>query len=278
MFRINIDTKQIEDLLGLGDAVKAVASSMAADLAGMVHAKATELAGQKLHSRRDMYIKGLKPPVKVDENAWIVALDYKVRWIDDGQTQYSMLKGLLNSKKVRRDKDGNRYVIVPFDHSPGKGKTGATEAQQDLINTVKKELKKRNIPFGKIENNMAGQPKMGKLHSFNIMGKPVKMKHGPGQGHGPLGEVKQGNTGIPFLQGVQVYQSPGKMGKNGKAGKTKRSILTFRIASEKHADQGKWEHPGVAPHNLLEEAADWAADEWEKQIAPAVLDKVIADL
>lgn len=273
MIAINIDTKQIDDLLGLADAVKDMASTIGADVAAMVHAKATELAGQKLHSRREQFIKGLKPPRKSDDNVWIVALDYKVRWIDDGQTQYSMLKGLLGSKKVRRDKDGNRYIIVPFDHSPGRGKVSTTSTQQELINTVKGELKKRNIPFGKIENNGAGQPKMGKLHSFNIMGEPVKTKNGPGQGHGPIGAVKQGNTEIPWLQGVQIYQSPGKNG-----AKTKRSILTFRIASEKHADQGKWEHPGNAPMGLLEEAAEWAVENWKKEIAPAMLDKVVADL
>jgi hypothetical protein len=275
MILINVDTSQLESLLSLGDGLKKAADQYAEDLAGMVSAKATELAGQKLHSRREMYIRGLKPPEKVDENTWVIALDAKVRWIDDGQPQYNMIQTMLGlgAKHVKTDKDGNRYMVIPFNHSPGRGKTSTTAAQQDLISTVKTELKKRGIPFGGIEKNANGQPKLGKLHSFNVMNKPIKKANEPGQGHGAIGQVKQGNTGIPFLQNVQIYQSAGKGG-----GPTKRSILTFRVLSEKHRDQGKWEHPGNAPTNILDEATDWAVAAWEKEIAPAMIDKVVGDL
>lgn len=274
MILINVDTSQLESLLSLDGGIKKAADQYAEDLAGMVHAKATELAGQKLHSRRAMYIQGLKAPEKVDENTWVIALDAKVRWIDDGQTEYNMIQKMLGvgAKHVKTDKDGNRYMVIPFNHSPGRGPTSTTSAQQDLINTVKSELKKRGIPFGGIEKNAAGAPKLGKLHSFSVMNKPLKTANGPGQGHGPVGQVKQGNTGIPFLQNVQIYQSQNKQGK------TKRSILTFRVMSEKHREQGKWEHPGNAPINILDEATDWAVAAWEKDIAPAMLAKVISDL
>ena len=277
MIRVNIDIKQLEDLMNFDKGIKKIKDEAAQDLMGMVQAKATEIAGQKLRTRRDMFIQGIKPPTKVDEDTWMIALDGKVVWIDDGQPQYDMLKHLLNSPKVKRDKDGNRYIVVPFNHSPGLGKTGATKANQDLIATVKSEMKKRGIPFGGIEKNPNGAPKLGKLHSFSIMNSPVKKANAPGlgnagMGHGPVGEVRQGNTGIPFLQGVQVYQSIGK------TGKAKRSILTFRIASEKHRSQGKWQHPGNAPVNIMEEATEWALTTWEKEIAPAIIDKVVSDL
>ena len=81
----------------------------------------------------------------------------------------------------------------------------------------------------------------------------------------------QGNDKTPFLQGVVVYQN------KGKNGKTQRSILTFRIASDKQSGSAKWEHPGNAPVEILEQAAKEAVELWEKEIAPSVIDKAIID-
>lgn len=270
MLLVNVDLSEINELADLVPTLKKAADEASRDLAGMIDAKARELAAQKLHTRRKMFVDGLKT-AKVEDGTMVVSLDAKVRWIDDGLPAYSMLEGLLGSKKAKRAKDGSRYIIIPFDHSPGKGKTGATSAQQDLINTVKSELKKRGIPFGSIEKGPDGQAKMGRLHSFDITNAPKKADAGLGQRRGPVGEVVQGNTGTPFLQGVTVYQSAGK------GGKAQRSILTFRIASSRHKDQAKWEHPGNAPVDILEEAANWAVETFEKEIGPAIIDKALGD-
>jgi len=276
MFTINIDLSEIEGLADLGDDIKKEADQAAEDLAQMVESKAKELAAQKLRTRRKMYQDGLST-VKIGDT-WVVSLDAKVRWIDDGQDAYSMLEGLLNSPKAKRGKDGSRYIIVPFDHSPGRGKTASTSAQQDLVGAVKSELRKRGIPFGKTEKDAQGNDKIGKLHRFTIDDAPVKKDPGKGQRRGPVGEVMQGKKregeerGTPFLTNVSVYQS------KGKNGKTQRSILTFRIASSKHASEARWEHPGNAPVNILEEATTWAVETWEKDIAPAILDKILVEL
>jgi len=271
VFLINVDMSDIEDLLDLDEKLKKAADEAARDLAGMIDTKAKEIAAQKLHSRRKMYTDGLKV-TRVDENTHLVSLDAKVRWIDDGQTPFSMLEGLLNSKKAKRAKDGSRYIVVPFNHSPGRGKTASTSAQMDLVNEVKSELKKRGIPFGQIEKDQAGNAKMGRLHTFDIEKGPLKQDPGPGQRRGPVGQVMQGNTKTPFIRGVTVYQS------EGKNGKTQRSILTFRVASSKHTADAKWEHPGNEGVNILEEAAKWAVETWSKDIAPAIVDKILVEM
>lgn len=257
--------------MNVKDAIKSATDGAARDLAAMTQGKIAELAAQKLHSRREMFVQGLKT-VQVSDDLWIVSLDARVRWIDDGQPAHNMLDALLASPKAKRAKDGSKYVVIPFGHGPGAGKTSTTSAQQDLISTVKKEMKARGIPFGKIEVDSQGQAKMGKLHSFDITKAPVKSIDGPGQGHGPKGHVKQGPTGIPFLQGVQVYQN-----KDAK-GKPRRQILTFRVASSKHRDQSRWEHPGNAPANLMEEGMKWAMETWEKEVAPALVSKISMDM
>jgi hypothetical protein len=268
---VNVDLSDIADLLDIEGGLKSATKDAARDLAAMVQAKATELAATKLHARRDMFVKGLSLK-QVNEETWLVSLDAKIRWIDDGQSSHNMLDKLLASSKAKRAKDGSKYVVVPFDHSPGRGPSTTTSPQQDLISTIKSELKKRGIPFGKIETDAAGQALTGRLHSFDIMTAPTKSSHGPGQGKGPLGASRQGPTGIPFLQGVTVYQN------KGKDGKVRRQVMTFRIASSKHQGQGRWEHPGNHAVNIMEDAAKWALETWEKEVAPALIDKVILEM
>jgi hypothetical protein len=278
MFNINIDLSQLNKLTELEPMLKKIADEAGRELSKMAVAKAKEKAAEKLHTRRQMYQDGLSFG-KEDADTWMITLDKKVRWIDDGQTAFDMLKGLLNSPKAKYGKNG-KYIIIPFDHSPGgKGgsgsKIGRTSAQQDLVNTVKKEMKSRGIPFGQIEKDSQGNDKMGKLHSFNISSGPLKQDSGPGQRRGPVGEVMQGAkdpgqaAGTPFLQGVSVYQN------KGKSGKTQRTIMTFRVATESRGGAARWEHPGNDAVNILEKAVEEAIDIWQKEVVPAILDKAI---
>lgn len=273
MVGVNIDTSAIADLANIDDAMKDVANEAARSLAKMIHAKAVDLAGQKLRSRRGMFIDGLKV-FEGGEDVWVVSLDAKVRWIDDGQPRHSMLDALLASPKAKRAKDGSRYIVVPFDHSPGQGATTTTTAQQDLISTIKGAMRKEGIPFGKIETNNAGAAKIGKLHSFTIGDKPIKTKNGPGQGHGAIGDVRQGATGIPFLQGVNVYQQKDAKAKSG----AKKVIMTFRIASSKHESQQRWINPGNEAMNIMDDAAKWALDTWDNEIAPGIVSQVMLSI
>ncbi len=185
-----------------------------------------------------------------------------------------MLDALLASPKAKRSKSGDRYVVVPFDHSPGQGVTSTTPAQQDLISTIKSAMKKEGIPFGKIEADASGAAKIGKLHSFSINDKPIKTKNAPGQGHGAIGDVRQGPTGTPFLQGVSVYQQADPKAKSG----AKKVIMTFRIASSKHEEQQRWIHPGNEPMNIIEDAAKWGLETFDSEIAPGIIAKVMLEI
>jgi hypothetical protein len=166
----------------------------------------------------------------------------------------------------------SRYLAVPFQLN--KGQTQQTRAGMDLTNTIRSELKQRKIPYGKIERDQSGRARLGLLHSFDITKMPVKTHEGPGQGKGPVGQVRQGMTGIPFLQGVRIFQHAAK-GAGGKQ-KVSRHIMTFRIVSSKHKGTGRWQHPGLKARNFFDEAADWALSQWEQQIVPRIL-KDMAD-
>ena len=240
----------------------------ARDLAAQTHAHIVEQVQEKLHSTREKYINALGMS-QVDADTWVITLGKEAMWIEEGiPPNKDMLDGLLKSSKAKTAKDGSRYIVVPFDHK--KGQTQQTPAAKNLTDTLKQEMKRRKIPYGKLETNADGSPKTGLLHSFDIMKHPVKTAHGPGQGKGPIGAVRQGPTGIPFLQGVRVYQNKVKDPKSGKES-VKKSIMTFRIASSKHKGQGRWVHPGLEAKKFFDEAAKWAQKEFEDRIRDQIL-------
>lgn len=281
MFFINVDMSDLFSLNGMTDAAKKAMQEQGTKLAAMTRAHIAERAAEVLHTRRGMFVEALTH-FQVDESTWVVNLDASVRWIDEGMPEHNMLDALLKSKGAKRAKDGSTYVVVPFKHGP-KGKTEMTPAQATLLQTIKSELKQRDIPYAKIEKDDQGNAKLGKLHSFNINDQPIKTENKPGQGKGPIGAVMQGPPrlshggtrmkGTPLLSGVSIYQ------KKGADGKVKRSIMTFRIASSKHKEEGgRWEHPGLPPTNLMQEGYEWAMKTWERDIAPQVMAKFIASL
>lgn len=275
MLHINIDLSDLLDIADLQAGVQKEANRAAEELAAMTKYHIEELAAEKLHSRRETYVEHLT--LGEEDGVHMVVLDASVRWIEDGQAAYDMLPSLLASKSAKTAKDGSQYAVIPFRHGgpnrAGTGKLGpATNGpiQQDLVNTIQETMRNKKIPWSKIEKDANGEARLGRLHNFSIMTKPLKTQEGPGMGKGPIGQPRQGNTGVPFLQDVSVHQF-----KDDK-GKVQRSISTFRIASSKQKGTGKWLHPGNKPMYLFEEAAKWAQDMWDKEIGPKLMAKIMA--
>lgn len=269
MFRINIDSSEIIDLLGIDEASTGEMNKAAAALTAATKAKAIELANQKLHTRRKMFIEALDH-FQVDENTWVVSLDAKAVWIDEGMPEHSMLPDLLKSKKAKTAKDGSKYVVVPFKHN--KGKQLQTPAQQALLNTIKKELRAVGTTPNQIELTKEGKPKLGLVRSLDITQRPLSTAD-LRIGAGPRGHVAQGPTGIPLLKGIRVYQK--EVQKSDGTTGIQRDVMTFRVASSKHEAQGRWHHPGIEGANIMDEAAAWARNEWDSKIAPSLMDRII---
>jgi hypothetical protein len=274
MIHIDLDLSAILELnQTLKPKLDKALQDAARDVSIQAHAKIVELAQQHLHSSRKKYIDALSIKQE-NENTWIIALDKKALWIEEGMEEHSMVEDLLKSRKTKTAKDGSRYLAVPFEHK--KGQTEQTPYQKSLTDTIKSEMKKRNIPYGNIEMGQDGKPKLGLLHKFDVMKKPIKTAEGVGQGKGPIGEVKQGSTGVPFLQGVRVYQ---KMVED-KTGKLhpQKSIMTFRVVSSKHKGSGKWIYPKKDGKLFFEQAEEWVKREWETKIKDLVLEKFYQNL
>jgi len=219
-------------------------------LAKATHAHIKEKAQNGLHSFREQYLESLSPPEQIDNFMWVITLNSKAEWIEQGRPEpYDMKPGLLKDGKT--SKDGHKYRVVPMNQAKTSTQISPNTAgyEQGMINKVKSELKKRGIPYKKLEMNENGTPKLGKLHSLNID------SFIPGKG----------NT--PQLHGLTIYQT------KQKNGSVKRSITTFRTVTDKDNQKNKWIHPAVEGKNFFQEAKTWAESEWETKWLPQILEK-----
>lgn len=231
------------------DLIQDITESVAG-LAALTHAHVLEQANERLHSRREAYVKALRFE-EVQPGLWVITVPESTLWIEEGQSPHNMLDDLLKSPKAKTAKDGSKYLVIPFQHD--KGPTQQTDHARGVTQMLKQELKKRGVPYKKIEKGVNGQPKTGLIHSLN------------------LGGEKRPHWTSPILDGVRIYQHATKDGKGVQ--KVSRSIMTFRVASSKQVGTGKWDHPGSAPVKLLDDAFQWCQNEWEQNVLPALLAK-----
>lgn len=255
---------------------------VAKHLAMQTHAHVREQAAKKLKSRLDMFNENCDFE-QIDQSTWAIVVKEKARWIEDGMEPHSMLDDLLSSPKAKHAKDGSKYIVIPFKHNTAP--TKQTPQQKEMVGALRQELKRQKISYTKIQRNADGSPKTGLLHSLDL-NKPDRNRPAPGV-EGPAGRTfsanslhgrgTEGPSGRPYLWGVRVYQSL-KKGPDGKVLRDKqgnqqatREIFTFRVASSKHAGTNKWFHPGLKPEHFLDEAYEWAKDQWDNHIAPELI-------
>lgn len=262
------------DLEDLMSQIKIITNELVKDVQGSIGALAVatqkhikEEAQNKLHSFREKYLESLSEAEQVDKNLWVITLSADASWIETGiPKDWDMKPGLLNNKNAKGPikstvgKDGKKYRIIPMNQgqtptqlASGRdtldmnGKSVGNGHQQNMIDLVKYTLKKKGIPYKKLEVDGDNKPRLGKLHSLDISS-PI-----PGKG----------NT--EQLKGLNIYQT------KQKDGSVKRTLTTFRTVKE--GDDGKWIHPPVAAANFFKHAKEFAEREWEEKIMPAILEK-----
>lgn len=262
MFNVNIDISCLENILNFKD-IQKVGEQAAAELTALTHAKVQELASQRLHTRLEKFREAVS--ISKEDGVHIIHLDDAASWIEQGYEAHSQIPDFMNSSKAKTAKDGSKYLVVPFGITPGKsGATQTSPPQQDLVKAVKSAMRKAKIPFKQIEKDDQGRPILGKLHDLKVT-TPDKMSEGPGQGFGPTVHPRQGAGGTPFLHGAAVYQTliPG--------GTVQRSIMTFRVAKESHAAEGRWQLPDLGGVFVMRDAAEWAGQELQENILPELI-------
>lgn len=245
-FKLSIDIDQLtahlkeakeEAQQALNEAVKSASA--------MTYAKAQELAAERLEQRLPNYRKALKYK-ELYQGLWVVELDESALWIEDGKKSGSMVDDLLRNNP-RISKKGHRYKVIPFEQG-NSARAGENKNLGNIVKLLKQELKARNIPNKKIENNPDGTPKLGKLHSFNVASPKPTAK-----------------ASTDALYGVNIYQT------KTSRGRIRRDIMTFRIVTDDHKREGKWMHPGLEGVKIFDDVYAWIEKEFETAILPDVL-------
>ncbi len=258
MIKVNVDLSQIFEIKSYQQRIQAYAEQYSAFIAESAYSKMRELAEQKLHYRRELFLENLSL-TKVDAGKWSIVLGKKAEWIEDGTLPRNMIPDLLSGKKAKTSKDGSKYVIVPFNHTKG---APTSAAQAALSRVVKDELRDRGLdkPLKGKKNRKNFQ-----LGAFDVTDKPISTA-ALRIGAGPIGRVAQGAaSGIPLLKGVQVYQKV-------RTGKVSVQALTFRTVSDKSSPES-WNHPGNEPADIMKEAVEWSEKEAEVYVSE-MMDKV----
>ena len=214
-------------------------------LSRMTFEKTKELANDELGSLSELYIEQLEWN-EVDPTLWVVTLKEPALWIEEGRKS-GFMEELLRGKSAKQGKNG-KYAVIPFEHNKNPSKQSSKS--RELAGQIRDELKKENVNWKKIETDESGSPRVGRLHTFNFDIPRLKEKHKTSPG-----------------QGVAVYQI------KDETGKVQKHIMTFRVISEKHREEGLWNHPGRPGDKLLDKAFDWAMDTWEKEILPKIYEK-----
>jgi hypothetical protein len=213
-------------------------------LASMTHAKLQEEARDSLGSLSKKYQNAIEF-INPEENLWIVNLKEEAMFIEEGRKS-GFMSELLSGRSSKVNKKGERYAIIPFEHS--KSPSEQSQKARKLSEEIKTFLKGQKVSWKKIEYNSDGSPRIGLLHRFNV------------ESARPTPHSKD-----PALKGVAIYQ-------NKKSdGSVRRDVMTFRIITEKHREQGKWFHPGMEGKKLMDKVFDWAIYEWEQTVLPSIL-------
>lgn len=241
---VNVDqiTKQFDEFK---DELKFALEDGVRSLASMTHAKVLSEASENLRSLSQQYTDAVSFE-EVEKNLWVVSLDLKkAGWIEEGRKS-GFQEELLYGKSSKVSKSGERYAVIPFKHNKNPSQQG--ENAQNLAQEIKMEMKARKIPYKEIETNPDGSPRLGMIHRFNVDSPRLKEHH----------------KDKP-LKGVAIYQ------RKDKSGAVQKDIMTFRVISEKHRQEGKWNHPGRDGEFIFESAFLWAENEWNTNVMPEIM-------
>lgn len=246
-FKFEVDAKAVASKFGeLQKEVEHAVTKAVAALAASTHAKAMELATDKLGTTAKTYKDALSFE-KIGKNIWVVGLDMeKAGWIEDGRKS-GFMDELLRGKSAKTSAKGKKYAIIPFKHN--KNPTEQSWNAIKLSDDIKDFLSAKKIPYKKLEFNNDGSPKLGLLHRFDL------------DSAKPSEKAKN-----PALKGLAIYQ------RMNDKGKVQKDIMTFRVITEDHKSQGLWHHPGKKGEFIIDQCYEWAMRSWDSEILPSVLE------
>ena len=258
--------KRVEDIRS---DVKAGAESLAIQ----THAKVLELASQELKGYHlEQYIGRNGENVtwkKATDNLWIVALDPKAAYIEDGSEPRPMATDDWLLKNAKTSKTGDKYKVIPMPQAKGGKSLSGTNAA--LNSMAKKVIRDSKTSMRTIERDASGAPKIGIVKKLNPQA-PMTQAQAPSLFSRPRTPDEAAKSGLKAHQGIFKLQGLVIAQKAGNNGKVKKEALTFRVVSSKHSAENRWVYPRVPAANIFQKTNDWML----KEAWPAILKSISA--
>lgn len=202
--------------------------------------------------------------IKIGDGIWMVELDEKAEWLEDGREPTFMGDWLLKpgAKGVKTAKDGSQYRAIPFKQTEDGKKYEGTKPLFAAL--VKKQAERQGINLKKIEKNIDGTPKLGTLHKLQ-MTPTLAQSQAPGLYSKPRGPEEAEATGLKPHGGIYKLQGAVVVQRKTDKGKIKKETVVFRTISSKHRGF-RWMYPQVQPANIFKQAHEFALKEWENMV------------
>ena len=243
---MDIEVKLIADQLGkslenIVPQVQAELEQAVENLANAAYAAIiSRVQGMSMDPKnRADYLRALKFQ-DLGDATWLIYLDGDwPKKLEEGFGAYNIKDVLLKSTKtvevgsragqpwVRKNKDGKKFAVVPFEHKPFSGEKMAGNIGEDIKKILVKNRAGEDQPITKIFKDLDGKAIHGKVATAQ-------------------------NVGVPNLEGLTKYQFVHD------SGKVSSMYMTFRIVSEESTG---WKHPGHSGYSLFKEAETYVESE-----------------
>jgi hypothetical protein len=224
--------------------------------------------------------------VDLGNGMWVVEVDEKARWLEEGRDRVFMEWLLKNAKTA---KDGSKYKVIPMPQDKGplplkKGadlsKVGSPWTQKDspLATVTKRLLAANNVSLGSeaIQRGPDKKPLTGIVQHINLGREEVNadvrtQDNGNRRDYFSMprsadmaGKIGlKPHEGIFMLKGMVITQTANEETAQSPHG-VRREAITYRVISSKHQQEGRWFYPKVEAFNAVPEAAEWAQKELDK--------------
>jgi hypothetical protein len=152
--------------------------------------------------------------------------------IEKGIKPFDQKRALLNSPKAKRNKDGGRYITVPFRH--GTPNTVGLTPMPANVHAIA-----QNLGFSRRNGLLKS---MWTQQRYSWGGKLGKSAQGQ---RSQIGGARQEN-GRGYTWKTGMYSGMVRMGRPGQT-----QYMTFRRVSD-NSDPRSWQHPGVKPRPIRE--------------------------
>lgn len=270
-FEFKVNLKEIADQVGkTSEEIAKRVNEEVRKLSMSTHAFVVQYANSKLEGFKRNYFFGKDNEnvrwVEIAENMWVVEIDPKAAWIEEGREEVSMAtdKWLLKPGKVKRAKDGSTYRSIPFTHS----KPSDQRRNPELAGVLSQELRRQGIDLKKVDYEPNGQPKLGIVRKIGFSSAVTQKSSANSMFFSAKRDPKDAQRlGLPPYQGAHYLQGAVVTQRMDNRGKVKRDVVTFRTVSSKHQNEDRWRYPKVEPLNSIPAAYEYANTEWKKIVS-----------